>query len=296
MIELCLFYNGLDSARLAQDAGVDYLVVDCEFHGKQRRQEGFDTEINEQTPADVAVARAVAPEIPILCRINSLTENSARSLDEARAAVNNGANEILLPMVRSLQEVERSLTVVGSQAQIGLMLETEWALEHARELDQFPLSRVFVGLSDLMVERRSRNLFENVWNGTVAQVRGRILSARFGFGGLTIPEGGAPIPCLLLMSELARMRCDFTFLRRSFYRDLAAGPDTPSSAVIAIRTAWERMLNRSLTEQERDRKQLWSLFETRLGLISAGIRWSGDQFQLNAPPESLDPTLAYRSG
>ena len=39
--------------------------------------------------------------------------------------------------------------------------------------------------------------------------------------GLTVPEGGHPVPCRLLAGELARLGASFTFLRRSFHADTA---------------------------------------------------------------------------
>lgn len=266
MMELCLFYNGPESARLAREGGIDTLVIDCEFHGKHERQQGYNTEINQNTPADVAIARAIIPGMPLLCRINGLSEDPDRSLTETRIAVDAGADEILIPMVRSFAQLEQVLTVVNGRARVGLMLETDWAVENAAALDQYPLSRVFVGLSDLMVERRSRNLFENLWNGTVSTLRGQIASARFGFGGLTLPTQGVPIPCRLLMAELARMRTDFTFLRRSFYRDLAQSQLAPEAAVQSIRDAWKEMESRSPAAVEQDRIDLWSLFGSAMNL------------------------------
>jgi hypothetical protein len=44
---------------------------------------------------------------------------------------------------------------------------------------------------------------------------------RFGVGGLTLPEGGAPVPAWLLTAELVRLGTDFTFLRRAFTADMA---------------------------------------------------------------------------
>jgi len=43
----------------------------------------------------------------------------------------------------------------------------------------------------------------------------------FGVAGLTVPEGGRPVPCRLLAGELARVGATFTFLRRSFHADTA---------------------------------------------------------------------------
>jgi hypothetical protein len=42
----------------------------------------------------------------------------------------------------------------------------------------------------------------------------------FGVAGLTLPEGGRPVPCRLLTGALARLGASFTFLRRSFHADI----------------------------------------------------------------------------
>jgi hypothetical protein len=48
-----------------------------------------------------------------------------------------------------------------------------------------------------------------------------VVPGAFGVGGLTLPEGGAPVPAWLLAAELVRLGADFTFLRRSFTADMA---------------------------------------------------------------------------
>ena len=85
-----------------------------------------------------------------------------------------------------------------------------------------PLSRLYVGLNDLMIDRRSPTLFAALVDGTVERVRGAV-PARipFGVAGLTLPERGYPVPCRLLAAELARLDAAFTFLRRSFIADVA---------------------------------------------------------------------------
>jgi hypothetical protein len=42
--------------------------------------------------------------------------------------------------------------------------------------------------------------------------------------GLTRPDAGHPVPCRLLVGELARLGAAFTFLRRSFHADSAGRP------------------------------------------------------------------------
>jgi hypothetical protein len=79
---------------------------------------------------------------------------------------------------------------------------------------------VYVGLNDLAIQRGCANIFTALIDGTLERIR-RPFVVRFGFGGLTLPDCGHPIPCRLLMGEMSRLHCDFSFLRRSFRRDMA---------------------------------------------------------------------------
>ena len=79
------------------EAGVDGFIVDWECKGKEKRQAGADTEINEDTPEDLRRVRA-ATNARVLCRLNQPGPWTAGEIEEAVAG---GADEILLPMVRS---------------------------------------------------------------------------------------------------------------------------------------------------------------------------------------------------
>ena len=251
-LELLLFWNGPAAVGVVEVGKFAGLVVDCEHIGKPDRQAGFDTEINTCTPADVGPARQAAPGLDILCRINGFGTIGAAARDEARRAVDAGATEILLPMVQSFEEIETLLRAVQDHVAVSIMVETEWAVGHARELDAWPLRRVFVGLNDLMIQRNSRHLFENVTNGTVERLREEFQRIPFGFGGVTLPERGAPVPCRLLMAEMARLRCHFTFLRRSFYRDVRLSGESPARAAELIHAEWRRLEGRAPAEVAED--------------------------------------------
>ena len=82
---------------------------------------------------------------------------------------------------------------------------------------------MYVGLNDLAIERRSASIFEAITDGTVDRLR-EIFSVPFGFGGLTLPDRGHPVPCRLLINEMVRLNCHFSFLRRSFHRDIRGRP------------------------------------------------------------------------
>lgn len=197
-------------------AGAAGIVVDWERRGKHRRQLGEDTQINGDTPADLSRVRA-ATAGRLICRINGFGPWTPAEVDDAVA---RGADELLLPMVRTPEEVDRTLDLVGGRCGLGILVETQDGVARAAELARRPLSRVYVGLNDLRIDRGAQQLFTPLVDGTVAAVRACV-PGRFGVAGLTLPDGGAPVPAWLLAAELVRLGADFTFLRRSFTADMA---------------------------------------------------------------------------
>ena len=198
-------------------AGAAAVVVDWERRRKHRRQAGADTQINGDTPDDLVSVRA-ATRARVVCRVNGWDAWTPAEIDLAASL---GADEVLLPMVRGSDEVDAALERVGGRCHLGILVETTDAVRRIDELVCRPVSRVYLGLNDLMIDRGATSLFAPLVDGTVDRVRRVVASAGipFGVAGLTVPEGGWPVPCRLLIAELARLEADFTFLRRSFHAD-----------------------------------------------------------------------------
>jgi hypothetical protein len=215
-MDLFLFTVDATFGRDVVDAGAAGVVVDWERRGKARRQAGEGTQINADTPDDLARMRA-ATDGRVLCRVNGWGPWTAAEIDEA---VDRGADEVLLPMVRTPEEVDRALDAVGGRCGLGILVETEDAVARVPELARRPLSRVYLGLNDLRIDRASDNLFTPLVDGTAETVRAAV-PGPFGVGGLTLPGGGVPVDSTLLAAELVRVGADFTFLRRSFTADMA---------------------------------------------------------------------------
>lgn len=230
-------------------AGVAGIIVDWESISKEARQAFADTQINRDTLDDLRRVRACT-DVRVICRINSCGVTTA---DEVEQAIEAGADEILLPMVRTLREVETVLHQVRARCGVGILVETVGATLLVDELARFPLSRVYVGLNDLAIERKTPNIFTALIDGTVERIR-RPFRVPFGVGGLTLPDQGCPIPCRLLIGEFARLQCDFSFLRRSFHRDIQ-GRD-PAVEVPCLLKALRQARLRSPEAVARDRNQL----------------------------------------
>ena len=198
------------------DAGAAGVIVDWERRGKARRQAGEGTQINGDTPADLARVRA-ATRGRVVCRVNPAGPWTAAEVD---LAVRLGADELLLPMVRRPEEVDLALDAVAGRCGLGILVETQDGVDRVDELTARPLRRVYLGLNDLRIDRGSSVLFAPLVDGTADRVRAAC-SVPFGVAGLTRPDAGWPVPSRLLAGELARTGAAFTFLRRSFTADVA---------------------------------------------------------------------------
>jgi len=244
-VNLQLFTHDPAYAAAATRAGVAGIIVDWEFRAKDRRQAGFDTEINEGVPETLAAIRA-ATDAPVICRINNCPESRRHEL---LLACQLGANEVLLPMVRTLAEVQHCLAVLPPGRKLGILVETGESLALAAELSALPLSRVYVGLNDLLIQRGSGHLFSPLIDGTLDRFRAAY-TGHFSVAGFTLPEKGHPIPCRLLMAELARIGCDYGVARRSFRRDIPL--DQLPSGVAAIQSEWRALQLRDASIVESD--------------------------------------------
>lgn len=260
---LVLFSTKPDFIRPAVGAGVGAVLVDWENRGKVQRQAAADTQINYDTIDDLCAVSACT-DVTVICRINrrdAATEGAAElgvgapflPEDEIEQAIGAGADEILLPMVRTVEEVESALDQVGGRCGVGIMIETMAAMELAEELARLPLSRAYVGLNDLAIERNSQNILIPMIDGVLERIR-RPFSVPFGFGGLTLPDRGFPIPCRLLIGEMARLYCDFSCIRRSFQADVR-GRDL-AVEVPRIHDALDQAFRRPPDAVARDREEL----------------------------------------
>lgn len=215
--------SGPDVARLV-GGGAAGAVIDWERRGKARRQLGEDTQINHDTPRDLRAVRS-ATAARVVCRVNPVGRWTAAEVGRAVAL---GADEVLVPMLRRPDEIAHVVDLAAGRCGVAAMVETQDAVEAVDTLVARPLTRVYVGLNDLRIDRAARTgrpagLFEPMVDGTVEHVRARVAAAGhpFGVAGLTRPDAGDPVPSALLMAEMDRLGVDFTFLRRSFHADTA---------------------------------------------------------------------------
>lgn len=237
-LELLLFTHDPLYARAAIAGGMDAIVVDWEWRGKSGRQAGRDTEINRGTEADLSTMRAAVKSGTLICRINNCDEVRGQEIERA---VERGADEIWLPMVRDLAVVTAALEQLAGRARLGVQVETADALRLGPALQSLDLARVYIGLNDLHIDLGLDDLFDPLADGTVQRFRDSY-GGRFGVGGFTHPALGRPIACRLLLAEMARLHCSFAVARRSFRADVPAS--AIPEAIAAVRHCHAGMVAR----------------------------------------------------
>lgn len=242
-LELWAFYSNPSLLEKIISPHLTGLVVDLEKKDKFLRQKLYDTQITEHSIADLRYVKQ-ATDLPVICRINRQQLLNKAEIEEVLEA---GADEILLPMVKHVDEVGRVIDFVGGQAKTDIMIETTDAIRQARELDSLPIHRCYVGLNDLAIELGKSNIFTPLIDGTIDQLRNN-LSKAFGVAGLTHADYGKPIPCRILIQKMAQLNCSFGILRRSFYRDLEkSDPETIYSSIL---NAYKSTPKAGLMEEE----------------------------------------------
>ena len=87
-------------ARIAEDAGVDWIFVDMEFIGKDKRQGGLDTVQNHHTIEDVSNIKKSLKRAQVIVRVNPIhdaLDNYPSSKNEIDGAILAGADIVMLP-------------------------------------------------------------------------------------------------------------------------------------------------------------------------------------------------------
>ena len=111
MLNLMYITNRPEIARIAEDAGVDWIFVDMEFIGKDVRQKGLDTVQNHHTVEDVANIKKAVTKAKVLVRVNPIhdaIDGYFSSEDEINATIEAGADIVMHPFSRQLRKCASS--------------------------------------------------------------------------------------------------------------------------------------------------------------------------------------------
>ena len=135
-MSLVLMYitNNPDVALIAEKYGVNRIWIDLETLGKEERQKGMNTVKSKHTVGDIKKIKPLLTKAEVLVRINPWHDGSKKELEEVISA---GADMIMLPMWKTVNEVENFLRTVDGRCKTTLLLETREAVECLDEVLEY---------------------------------------------------------------------------------------------------------------------------------------------------------------
>lgn len=220
-LKLMYITNKPAVAKIAEDAGVDWIFLDMEFIGKKDRQGGMDTVQNSHTTKDVKIIKEAIKTAKILVRVNPIHEalpDYLSSEEEIDAVLKAGADIVMLPFFKTVKEVKQFIQYVGGRAKTCLLLETAEAAILIDEILNVPgIDMIHIGLNDLHLELGMKFMFQLLTDGVVEQLGNKIKAKGipFGFGGIARLDTGM-LPGADVLKEHVRLGSSMVIVSRSF--------------------------------------------------------------------------------
>lgn len=214
-METIFITNDSRRAQVAEQAGVDRVMIDLEIIGKSERQRNLDTLISRHSLSDVHRLRSLLARALLMVRVNPMHYHTR---DEVDACIAAGADVLMLPMISRPAEALQFVEIVAGRSKICLLLETGAALARLRDIISVPgIDEVHIGLNDLHLSLKLDFMFEVVSGGLIDYMAQTIRDQhlRFGIGGVARLRRGLVSPELIL-SEYVRLGSSQVLLSRDY--------------------------------------------------------------------------------
>lgn len=220
-LKLMYITNRPEIAQIAESSGVDRIFVDMEYIGKSERQGGMDTVQSHHTLADVKRISESITLAELLVRVNPIHEATSQyssSKEEIDGAIENGAQVLMLPFFKTVDEVSQFIDMVGGRAKVMPLVETPEAVSVIDEILELKgIDEIFIGLNDLSLGYGKKFMFELLSDGTVEDLcyKFKKKGLPYGFGGIA-SMGKGMIPAEMVIAEHYRLGSTCAILSRSF--------------------------------------------------------------------------------
>ena len=214
-LKLMYITNNADVALISQKYGVDRVWIDLETLGKEERQKGLDAVKSQHSVDDIKRIKPLLTTSEMLVRVNHWYDGS---VNEINAVIEAGADMIMLPYWKTVEEVQQFMDTVGGRCKTTLLLETKEAVDVVDDVLKIPgVDEIHIGLNDLHLSYGLDFMFELLTNGTVEMLCEKFKAAGlpYGFGGIAkIGDGAVPAEKIIL--EHYRLGSTRAILSRTF--------------------------------------------------------------------------------
>jgi hypothetical protein len=253
-------------AEIVENSDVDWIFIDLEINGKEKRQGHLDTVISRHKIDDIKKVKKVLTKSELLVRVNPIYEESKQEINRV---IEDGADIIMLPFFKKKEEVEFFIDRVNRRSKICLLLETPEAVENINSiLEVDGIDYIHIGLNDLHIGYKKRFMFELLADGTVDMLCNTIKEKGivYGFGGIA-GLGQGTLPAKSILAEHYRLGSSMAILSRSFCNanqrnDIARVAEVFQNGVREIRTYENELFHKERSFFEENKKQVQTLVES----------------------------------
>lgn len=207
--------NKPEIASIIDELGVDRIFLDLEINGKDERQGHLDTVISRHSIDDVSKIKGTLKNAKLLVRCNPIYDGSKEEIDRIIA---DGADIIMLPYFKTVEEVKTFVDIVDGRVKTDLLFETPESAQLADEiLEVGGIDEAHIGLNDMHLGLGLTFMFELLTNGVVDKLCDSFKNhgIPFGVGGIASLGKGA-LPAEFVIAEHYRLGSTCAILSRSF--------------------------------------------------------------------------------
>ena len=199
------------------DHGVDRVFIDLEKLGKNARQGHLNSWKSDHLADDILKMREFVTGEKILVRLNPWNENSNKEINNA---IEYGADFLMLPMIKSLNDLKKFSYEVSNRVPIIPLIETKESIDFLDKIILLDgINEVYIGLNDLSLSYGYKFMFEPLINGLLDDVA-NLLNTKgisWGFGGIA-KKGDGKLPAENILGEHVRLGSRIVILSRSFHQ------------------------------------------------------------------------------
>ncbi len=240
------------------DGILERIMIDLEYIGKKERQTGKDLFHSEHKIKDVFKIKSILRETLLMVRVNSIHSDTPSEIDEV---ISSGANVVMLPFFKTLEEVDFFIKCINKRAKVSLLIETKESVDLLDQLVSYnSIDEYHIGLNDLSISLGNETIFDVILDGTIEQCTSILRSSNkpYGFGGVgSLTNRLLTIDPLLCLSEQVRLGCSIGWLGRSF-RNFITDKHTLDREINLLKYNVDILINCDKITLENNHKKLIS--------------------------------------